>query len=124
MEVADPQSSSDMPVADFDEKLFQQFMSKNPVWDFILYQGMIIYVRVRLTKNNLFYNIIMKWKWMCKITFNNIFYYLLRCLSAFLNCFSTNLPSTLIGAWYMFSIVSRIIFDRVHSTFCSPCNIN
>ena len=34
MEVADPQASSDMPVADFDEKLFQQFMSKHPVWDF------------------------------------------------------------------------------------------
>ena len=34
MKVADQQASSAMSVADFDNSLFQQFMNKNPVWDF------------------------------------------------------------------------------------------
>ena len=34
MEVVDQQVSSATSVADFDENLFQQFMNKNPVWDF------------------------------------------------------------------------------------------
>ena len=37
MKVADPQASqsnSATSAADFDENLFQQFMLKNPVWDF------------------------------------------------------------------------------------------
>ena len=34
LEVADQQASSSMAAADFNENLFQQFMGKNPVWDF------------------------------------------------------------------------------------------
>ena len=30
-EIADKQASSSMTIVDFDENLFQQFMSKNPV---------------------------------------------------------------------------------------------
>ena len=52
LEVVEKQASSSVTVADFDENLFQQFLSKNPVWIFMLFQGMIIYVRVRLSKHN------------------------------------------------------------------------
>ena len=34
LEVADQQASSATSIVEFDEKLFQQFMTKNPVWDF------------------------------------------------------------------------------------------
>ena len=34
LEVADKQGSLSMTIAIFDENLFQQFMRKNPVWNF------------------------------------------------------------------------------------------
>ena len=67
LEVADQQASpavSTTSVADLDENLFQQFMGKNPFGTFIVFQGIIIYVKVTQAKNNLFYNIIIKWKWV------------------------------------------------------------
>ena len=103
-----------MTVADLNENLFQQFMSKNPVWEFHCISRDEYLHRSKADKEQLVLQYYNKVKMGEQITFN-IFYFLLRfllrCLFVFLNCSSPNLPSSLSGVWYICSIASRIIFD-------------
>ena len=100
LEVADHQASlsnSASLAADFDEDLFQQFMLKNPVWDFNGTSSDDYLRKSKADKEQLLLNNYNQMKMEEQITFN-IFNCLLRCRFAFLNCSSLNLPSTLNGA--------------------------
>ena len=99
LEVANQQASSAMPVADSDENSLQQFLSKNPVWDFHAISTDDYLCKGKADKEQLVFNYYNQMKMGEQISFN-IFYCLrclLRCLSAFLNCCSPNLPGTLNG---------------------------
>ena len=112
MEVADQQASSAMSVADFHENLFQQFMNKNPVWDFHCISRDEYLHKSQADKEQLVLQYYNKMKIGEQITFN-IFYclltFLLRCLFVFLNCSSTNLPSSLSGV-YIFVQLYLVLF--------------
>ena len=104
LEVADEQASlsnSASSAADFVENLFQQFMLKNPVWDFNGISRDDFLRNSRADKEQLLLSYHNQMKIDEQITFN-IFHcllrYLLRCLFAFLNYCSLNLPSTSNGA--------------------------
>ena len=114
LEVVDKQASSSMTVADFDENLFQQFISKNPVWDFHAISRDDYLRKGKAVKAQLlnYYN-------QMKIGEQYIFYcfLLLRCFTIclfdFLSWFSPNLPRSLNGIRYICPIVSCMILGRI-----------
>ena len=96
-EIADKQASSSMTIVDFDENLFQQFMSKNPVWDFHAISRDDYLRKSKAVKAQL---LLIYYKQM-KIGEEYIFYcfLLLRCFAIclfdFLSWFSPNVPKSL-----------------------------
>ena len=115
LEVVDKQAYSSMTVADFNENLFQQFMSKNPVGDFHAISRDDYLRKGKAVKAQLLLNY---YKQM-KIVEQYIFYrfLLLRCFTIclfdFLSWFSPNLVRILNGVRYICPIVSRMILGRI-----------
>ena len=119
LEVADlqaSQSNSASSAADFDENLFQQFMLKNPVWDFRCISSDEYLQRSKADKEQLllkYYNNMKMGRQMHE--FCLLVRYFTVCFFDFSNCFVSNLPRSLNGILYMFSMVSHIILGKIRS---------
>ena len=98
LEVADKQASPSMTVADFDENLFQEFLSGTPVWDFCAISKDDCLRKSKADKEQLLLNYYKQMKIGEKCIFCCL---LLRCFTIclfdILNWFSPNLPRTLNG---------------------------
>ena len=64
MKVADKQAYNQTSSQnfEFDENLFQQFMSKNSLWDYHCMTQEEIFRKLNLRKSNFFHHIIITWK--------------------------------------------------------------
>ena len=57
---ADQYAAESSTSYEFDEKIFQQFMVKNPIWEYTQFQMLSTCIKIRRKKNNLFIIIIRK----------------------------------------------------------------
>ena len=77
LESVDKQASLACSVSsliDFDQNLFQQFMQKNPVWDFHGVSREECLHKAKLRKSRLFYVIIIQWQTVSDLHFNLSFF--------------------------------------------------
>ena len=118
LESVDKQASlacSVFSLKDFNQNLLQQFLQKNPLWDFHgVSRGDYLH-KSKAEKEQLvlsYYNSIINGD---KFAFHLSF---LRCFLNFLDCSIPNLSSKSKDVWYTVSIVPRIIFRIKVLTFC------
>ena len=106
LEFGNKQVSLSMTVADFDENLFQQFMSKNPVWSFHAISRDDYLHKSKADTEKLVLNYDNQMKICEQITFAS-FYCLLRCL---LRCLKKHSRYFLERKFRFFLLVSCMIF--------------
>ena len=106
LEFGNKQVSLSMTVADFDENLFQQFMSKNPVWNFHAISRDDYLHKSKADTEKLVLNYDNQMKICEQITFAS-FYCLLRCL---LRCLKKHSRYFLERKFRFFLLVSCMIF--------------
>ena len=106
LEFGNKQVSLSMTVADLDENLFQQFMSKNPVWNFHAISRDDYLHKSKADTEKLVLNYDNQMKMCEQITFAR-FYCLLRCL---LRCLKKHSRYFLERKFRFFLLVSCMIF--------------